>query len=41
MHRFEGLSYPEIARIKGISVKTVESHMSRALAAIRRARGKA
>lgn len=41
MHRLEGLRYPEIARIKGISVKTVESHMSRALAAIRRARGKA
>ena len=40
MHRFEGLRYPEIARIKGISVKTVESHMSKALAAIKRARGK-
>lgn len=41
MHRFDGLRYPEIARIKGISVKTVESHMSKALAAIKRARGKA
>lgn len=40
MHRFESLSYPEIARIKGISVKTVESHMTKALAAIKRARGK-
>ncbi|MDZ3831944.1 MAG: sigma-70 family RNA polymerase sigma factor [Sphingopyxis sp.] len=40
MHRFDGLRYPEIARIKGISVKTVESHMTKALAAIKRARGK-
>lgn len=40
MHRFDGLSYPEIARIKGISVKTVESHMTKALAAIKRARGR-
>ena len=28
MHRFEGLRYPEIARIKGISVKTVECHLT-------------
>lgn len=40
MHRFDDLSYPEIARIKGLSVKTVESHMTKALAALRRARGR-
>ncbi|WP_374394897.1 RNA polymerase sigma factor [Sphingopyxis sp.] len=40
MHRFDGLRYPEIAQIKGISVKTVESHMTKALAAIKRARGR-
>ncbi|WP_447763420.1 RNA polymerase sigma factor [Sphingopyxis panaciterrae] len=37
LHRLDDLSYPEIARIKGLSVKTVESHMSKALVAIRRA----
>lgn len=40
LHRLDHISYPEIARIKGLSVKTVESHMSKALAALRRSRGK-
>lgn len=31
LHRDEGLTYKEIAAIKGISVKTVEKKMSRAL----------
>lgn len=38
LHRFDQMSYPEIARIKGLSVKTVESHISKALAALRRGR---
>lgn len=39
LHRLDHVSYPEIARIKGVSVKTVESHMSKALAALRRSKG--
>jgi RNA polymerase sigma factor (sigma-70 family) len=38
MHRIDGLSYPEIARRSGISVKAVEKQMSRALRALRDAR---
>jgi RNA polymerase sigma-70 factor (ECF subfamily) len=38
MHRFDNLSYPEIARIKGMSVKRVEKHIAKALVAIRKAR---
>ncbi|MGX5711722.1 RNA polymerase sigma factor [Sphingopyxis terrae subsp. ummariensis] len=38
MHRFDDLSYPEIARIKGMSVKRVEKHIAKALFAIRKAR---
>lgn len=38
MHRFDGLSYEEIARAKGISVKGVEWHIAQAMIAIRKAR---
>jgi len=38
MHRFENLSYEEIARIKGMSTKRVEKHIAKALAAVRKAR---
>ena len=31
MNRFDNLTYLEIAEIQGISIKTVETHMSRAL----------
>jgi RNA polymerase sigma factor (sigma-70 family) len=39
LQRIDHMSYPEIARLKGLSVKTIESHMSKALAALRRSRG--
>jgi RNA polymerase sigma-70 factor (ECF subfamily) len=35
MHRQQDLTYPEIARVLGISVKTVETQMGRALKALR------
>lgn len=38
MHRFDGLSYEEIAAAKGITVKGVEWHMAKAMVAIDRAR---
>lgn len=38
MHRFENLSYEDIARIKGMSIKRVEKHIAKALAAVRQAR---
>jgi RNA polymerase sigma-70 factor (ECF subfamily) len=38
MHRFDDLSYSEIARIKGMSQKRVEKHIAKALVAIRKAR---
>ena len=41
MHRFDSLSYPEIARRCGISTKAVEKHMSRALRELRDARERA
>ena len=34
LHRFEGYTYPEIARHLGLSRKSVEYHMNRALGAI-------
>lgn len=37
MHRFDGLSYEEIAEAKGISVKGVEWHIAQAMKAIRKA----
>lgn len=37
MHRFDGLSYDEIAEAKGISVKGVEWHIAQAMKAIRKA----
>ncbi|HWP82746.1 MAG TPA: RNA polymerase sigma-70 factor [Bacteroidota bacterium] len=36
MHRFDGLSYAEIADVLGISRKTVETQMGRALKSLRR-----
>ena len=38
MHRFDGMSYEEIAKAKGISVKGVEWHIAQAMIAIRKAR---
>jgi RNA polymerase sigma-70 factor (ECF subfamily) len=38
MHRFDGMSYEEIAQAKGISVKGVEWHIAQAMIAIRKAR---
>lgn len=38
MHRFDGLSYDEIAAAKGMSVKGVEKQIAKAMVAIRRAR---
>lgn len=35
LHREDGLTYPEIAEVMGITVKTVESQMSRALDILR------
>lgn len=40
-HRFEELTYPEIAARMGICVKTVEKHISLALRALHRELGKA
>jgi RNA polymerase sigma-70 factor, ECF subfamily len=37
MSRADGLTYPEIARVLGISVKTVETQMGRALKSLRNA----
>jgi len=34
LHRFEGYTYPEIARQLGLSKKSVEYHMNRALTAV-------
>jgi RNA polymerase sigma factor (sigma-70 family) len=36
LHRFEGYTYPEIAQQLGLSKKSIEYHMSRALSAIMR-----
>lgn len=36
LHRLEGLSYGQIARRSGISIKTVEKHMSAAMAQLSR-----
>ena len=36
LHRIEGLSYPQIARRIGISIKTVEKHMALAMAQLSR-----
>lgn len=38
MHRFDDLSYVEIAKIKQMSPKRVEKHIAKALVAIRKAR---
>ncbi len=35
MHRYDGLSYKEIAQVLDLSVKTIESRMSKALKALR------
>lgn len=35
MNRFEGKTYAEIAKIRGISLKTVEAHMTRSLKFLR------
>lgn len=37
LHRYEGLSHAEISAILGISVKTVEKHISKALRVLREA----
>lgn len=37
LNRFEGKSYPEIAKTMGVSVKAIEGHMSKALAIFRKA----
>lgn len=34
LHRFEGYTYPEIAQQLGLSTKSVEYHMNRALSAV-------
>lgn len=39
-HRLDGLSYAEIAERTGLSVKGVEKHMSKAIAAVDRAAGR-
>lgn len=36
LHRIEGLSYPQIARRSGVSIKTVEKHMAAAMAQLSR-----
>jgi RNA polymerase sigma-70 factor (ECF subfamily) len=36
LHRQHGMSYAEIADVMEISVKTVENHLARAVAALRR-----
>ena len=36
LHRIEGLSYPQIARRAGVSIKTVEKHMTAAMAQLSR-----
>ena len=36
LHRYDGLSYKEIAQYEGVSIKTVESRMSKALKYLRR-----
>lgn len=38
MHRFEGMSYEEIAAARGLGVKGVEKQISKAMAAVRRVR---